>query len=109
MASWLRGTTWFQRIALILLLPAVAAWAFLPAAGGWMLPALLIAFLAFRRRLLWGVRNRLLVTYFLFGIVPLFLISWMLAFTSMLLLNQMAGARARVAIEDRMGSIHLLS
>jgi hypothetical protein len=91
MASWLRGTSWFQRIAFVLLLAAIGAFAYQsakdanPSAGSIILALLL--FFAFRRRLLWRVRNRLLITFFLFGVVPVFLIFWLLQLTAILVLG----------------------
>src|SRR5262245_19787834 len=63
MTSWLRGTNWFQRIALVLLAVAAVLGVYLRARGkdgtGLLILALLISLLAFRKQILWRVRNRL--------------------------------------------------
>jgi hypothetical protein len=70
MAPWLRRTTWFQRVALFLVLAALVLLVYRLATGsdspiGTIILATLIALVAFRKPLLWRVRNRLLITYLL--------------------------------------------
>ena len=76
--QWLRGKTLFQQVALILLLLAVGATIVSFYSGGTsdaelVLLALILCYAAFRKELLWSVRNRLLVTSFLLAVVPIFL------------------------------------
>jgi sigma-B regulation protein RsbU (phosphoserine phosphatase) len=114
MARWLSGTTWFQRIALVLLIVATVAAAYSYATGGDNLTPLviftaLLAFFAFRTQLLWRVRNRLILTYVLFGVVPLFLIFWLLDLSAILVLGQFASERVRHDLEARIESIHAVT
>ena len=51
---------------------------------GFLLLAFIISYIAFRKELLWRVRNRLLVTYILFGVVPIILIALGLTLAAML-------------------------
>jgi sigma-B regulation protein RsbU (phosphoserine phosphatase) len=107
MLVWLRQTSRFQRIALILLILTVAWW-LLSFVGGQSTPttfvviASFIAFSAFRKQLLWRVRNRLLLTFFLFGVVPLLLIGLMLTFSIELALGQFAVQKARQGIDAQL-------
>jgi hypothetical protein len=108
--AWLGRTTWFQRIALILLL-AAGAWSAIArvvnrdSSAGSFLFAALLTFAAFRGQILWRVRNRLLLTFFLFGIVPLFLISTMLYLSAMLLLGQLASDRVTHDLDARIATL----
>jgi sigma-B regulation protein RsbU (phosphoserine phosphatase) len=63
--------------------------------------ALIISFLAFRKELLWRVRNRLLVTYFIFGVVPIFVIALLLVVIAELMMGQFAAERVHQALEAR--------
>jgi sigma-B regulation protein RsbU (phosphoserine phosphatase) len=69
----------------------------------------LIAFFAFRRQLLWRVRNRLLITFVLLGAVPMFLIFWSLWLTAVLLLGQFAAERVKDDLDARIERIHTLT
>lgn len=114
MASWLRELTWFQRIALALLVVAIGAWVVrLIIGGGSGVPAVLltgfIALTAFRARILWRVRNRLLFTFFLFGVVPLYLIYALLYMSGILILGQFASERVRHDLEFRIESLHAIA
>ena len=51
-------------------------------------------------RLLWRVRNRLLFTYFLVGVVPIVLIGLLVSYSSKILLGQYAADRVREALDD---------
>ncbi|NIV29029.1 MAG: hypothetical protein GWN58_05825, partial [Anaerolineae bacterium] len=44
-----------------------------------------------RRRVLWGLRNRLLVTYVFIAVIPILLVLGMVGLTSYLLYGQLAG------------------
>ncbi len=110
MTQWLRGTTLFQRVALGLVLVAMGAFIASyfsegTSSSGLVTLALLVCFMAFRKELLWRVRNRLLVTYFLFGVVPVFLIGWSLMLTAELLLGQFATQRVHQDLEARIESV----
>jgi hypothetical protein len=113
MASWLRRTNWFQRIALGLVAAAAVLFVYLRARGqddtGPLILAILISLLAFRKQILWRVRNRLLITYFLFGVIPLFLIFWLLGILAVLLLGQVAAERVRPDLEARIESVYALT
>lgn len=111
MRKWLRATTIFQRVVLApTLLALVAAIVSLFASGssalGLITLALVLCFIAFRRELLWRVRNRLLVTFFLFGVVPIFLIAFMLTLSAELLFGQFATQLVRQRLQTRIESIH---
>ncbi len=102
MTSWLRGRTIFQYIALALLLVAVGLVLF-PVGGSGrheqlLVLALVIGIIAFRKELLWRVRTRLLITYLLFGVVPIFLIWLSFMLTSELVMGQFAAQRVRQAL-----------
>lgn len=111
MTSWLRLTTWFQRIALALLVAAVGVWTSSFATGsdrrsGLLILAIILAYFAFRKQLLWRFRNRLMITFFLFGVVPLFLIYWLLELSAVLVLSQIAAERVRHDLEARIERVH---
>jgi sigma-B regulation protein RsbU (phosphoserine phosphatase) len=110
MTQWLRRTTIFQRVALALMLLAVGAVIVSYLSGGtsaseFVTLALIVCYIAFRKELLWRVRNRLLVTYFLFGVVPILLIGLLLMLTAELLLGQFAAQRVRQDLEARIESV----
>ena len=107
MTQWLRGRTVFQRVALALMVLAVGA---LIASGGtsasgFVTLAFIVCYIAFRKELLWRVRNRLLVTYFLFGVVPIFLIGLSLMLAAEFLLGQFATQRVLQDLEARIESV----
>ncbi len=110
MTHWLRGRTVFQIVALALTVLALCAVIVSYFAGGnsrsdFLLVTLVLCYIAFRKELLWRVRNRLLVTYILFGIVPIFLIGLALTFTTELLLGQFATERVRQGLETRIETV----
>ncbi len=110
MTQWLRRRTVFQRVALALMLLA-ALGAILSyvsggsSASGFLILAFILCFIAFRKELLWRVRNRLLVTYLLFGVVPIFLIAFLLMLSTELLLGQFATQRVRQNLQARIESV----
>lgn len=77
-------------------------------ARGWDVPtgfivlATILTFLAFRKQLLWRVRNRLLLTFFLFGVVPILLIGLMLVLSVELALGQIAVQRVRQGLDAQL-------
>jgi sigma-B regulation protein RsbU (phosphoserine phosphatase) len=71
--------------------------------------ASLVAFSAFRKQLLWRVRNRLLFTFFIFGVVPLFLIFWFLELSTLLILGEFASERVRLDLEARIERVHTVT
>jgi sigma-B regulation protein RsbU (phosphoserine phosphatase) len=101
----------FQRITLVLLALFALNIAYAQVAGGspsWSLAtlAVLLGMLAFRKRILWRVRNRLLITYFLFGVVPIFLLGILLMFSVELVLGRFAAERVREGLDARTESVH---
>ena len=110
MTEWLRGRTPFQKIALALTLLALGAVILSALLGrssplGFLLLAFIISYIAFRKELLWRVRNRLFVTYFLFGVVPIILIALGLTLAAELLLGQIATQRVRQDLEARIEGV----
>ena len=108
--QWLRGKTLFQQVALVLMLLAVGAAIVSFYFGGTsdadlVLLALILCYAAFRKELLWSVRNRLLVTSFLLAVVPILLIGLALTLTTELLLGQFAAQRIQQALEARIKSV----
>src|ERR1700761_2057876 len=95
MTQWLLARTVIQRVALAATVLAAAAVVVSAISGGsaafgFLTLALILCYIAFRKELLWRVRNRLLVTYFLFGVVPIFLIALLLTLSAELLFGQLA-------------------
>jgi sigma-B regulation protein RsbU (phosphoserine phosphatase) len=114
MTHWFRGRTVFQRVALVLVVLAVGAviasyFSGGSSGSGLVTVALIVCYLAFRKELLWRVRNRLLVTYFLFGVIPIFLIGFSLMLTGELLLGQFATQRVRRDLEARIESVRSIA
>jgi sigma-B regulation protein RsbU (phosphoserine phosphatase) len=114
MTHWLRRGTVFQRIALALMVLAVCAVIVStlsggPSASGLATLAFIVGGIAFRKELLWRVRNRLLVSYFLFGVVPVFLIVWLLLLAGELLFGQFATQRVRQDLESRIETVRSVS
>jgi sigma-B regulation protein RsbU (phosphoserine phosphatase) len=64
-----------------------------------------VLFLPGFRVLLWRVRNRLLFTYSLVGVVPIVLIGILLFYSAKILLGQYAADRVRQAIDDQTNAI----
>src|SRR5258708_33661158 len=93
MTQWIRGRTVFQRVALALMVLAVSAVIVSYLSSGtsaseFVTLAFIVCYIAFRKELLWRVRNRLFVTYFLFCVGPIFLIGFLLILPAALLLGQ---------------------
>lgn len=109
MTAWLRARTLFQGVALSLAILAVGAVIFSYFSGGSssgvVTLALLACYIAFRKELLWRVRNRLIVTYVLFGLVPLFLFGLLTITAIELLLGQFAGVVIRRDLEARIANV----
>jgi hypothetical protein len=110
MTQWLRGGNLFQKVALALMFLALGAVILSALLGGssplgFLLLAFIIGYIAFRKELLWPVRNRLLVTYILFGVVSIFLIALGLTLAAELLLGQIATQRVSQDLEARIESV----
>ena len=132
MIRWLARTTWFQRLALVLVaalsllevffrttwfqrpaLVLVAALSLLEvffrtrgnSISGLVILAFLLVCLAFRRQLFWRIRNRLLLSYFLFGVVPFVLISALIVIMLELSLGQLAADRVKRALDAKVGEV----
>jgi len=56
------------------------------------------------RAALWRVRNRLLLTSFLFGVVPLLLLAFLLSQGSQIVLGQYASSIVREAIDHQINA-----
>src|SRR5260370_11318775 len=110
MTQLLRGKTLFQEVALVLMLLGVVA-AIVSYCSGrastaeFVLLALILCYIAFRKELLWRIRNRLLITSFLFAVVPIFLIGLALVLTTELLLGQFATQRVHQDLEARIENV----
>jgi phosphoserine phosphatase RsbU/P len=114
MMQWLRARTMFQRVALVLMVLAVAgsinssispSLAAGTSGSGFVTVAAIIGYLAFRKELLWRVRNRLLVTFFLAGVIPIFLMAMLLMVTGEALLGQFATQHVRRDLNARIESV----
>lgn len=110
MTQWLLARTVIQRIALAVTGIAAAAVVFSSIFGGssafgFLTLAFILCSIAFRKELLWRVRNRLLVTYFLFGVVPIFLIAFLLMLSAELLFGQLATQRVRQNLQARIENV----
>jgi sigma-B regulation protein RsbU (phosphoserine phosphatase) len=107
--QWLGRTAWFQRLALVLVAALSVLAVFFRTRGnsisGLVILAFLLIGLAFRRQLLWRVRNRLLLSYFLFGVVPIVLISALIILTLELGLGQLTADRVKRALDARIGEV----
>ena len=105
--SWLRSLTIFQRVLLALVvLAGIAAIARpltgSPNASGSVINFVVALSVFFLSRLrLWRVRNRLLVSYFLFGVVPLILVVGLVSVTLTTLFGLIAADRVRRELDDR--------
>jgi sigma-B regulation protein RsbU (phosphoserine phosphatase) len=73
--------------------------------GGLSILALLVAGFAFRKQLLWRVRNRLLLSYVLFGVVPLALVYLLMALTLRLGVGPLGADRVRRAVDARIREV----
>lgn len=110
MTQWLRDRTLFQKVALALMLLAVGAATVSYCSGRtstaeFVLLAFILCYIAFRKELLWRIRNRLLITSFLFAVVPIFLIGLALVLTTELLLGQFATQRVHQDLEARIENV----
>jgi sigma-B regulation protein RsbU (phosphoserine phosphatase) len=110
MIRWFRGRRVSQQAALALLAVAAGAVAIAVLTGGrppsgLLAIALILCGIAFRKELLWGVRSRLLVTYFLFGVVPVFLIAFAVMLAGELIFAQFAAQLVRQDLNARITSL----
>jgi phosphoserine phosphatase RsbU/P len=62
-----------------------------------------------RKRLLWSVRNRLIVTYTFIGVIPVVLILTMAVIAGYMFINQYAASEARSDIEAEIRGLDLLN
>src|SRR5262245_4740468 len=111
---------WLQRITLILFLTVVLNWIGFSTTGysligGDLFTILFIVFLVLLgvtlvrplvRKLVWRVRNRLLVTYFLTGVVPVVLMVIFVCIGFYLVLGQTANYLLKSEIERREGQLY---
>lgn len=95
----------FQRVSLVLIaaLSVLAVWLRIRgnSISGVLILALLLAGFAFRKQLFWRVRNRLLLSYVLFGVVPIVLIGLLIFLTLELGLGPLGADRVRRVLETR--------
>lgn len=110
MAPPLPRTSLFQKLALLLTLIAVCTYIFSYHSGSsstldFVLLSLILCFIAFRKELLWRIRNRLLITSFLLSVVPVILITWALIITSELLLGHFAAQRVHQDLQARIETV----
>ena len=118
--SRLKRLTRFQQTALILLL-LVLLDMLLVYATGYSLPGsglirfasvlslvflVLTLFRPLTRKLVWRVRNRLLVTFFLFGVVPIILIVIMLGIGFVVVFGQVSANLVHDAINSRVDEVY---
>ena len=105
--AWLRSLTIPQRIIFALVVLAALSVAVRLAVGasnlsGSVTNFLVVLLLFFLSRLrLWRVRNRLLVSYFLFGVVPFFFPIALATTTATTLFGLIAADRVRTALDER--------
>jgi sigma-B regulation protein RsbU (phosphoserine phosphatase) len=115
--SWVLTLTVRQRIALVLIIAAALNVLLRYAIGSsrpedhvaYSIFFILVGTLVFFgpvRALLWRVRNRLLLTYFLFGVVPIVLIGLLLSYSSKVVLGQYAADRVREALDHQIDAVH---
>ena len=105
--SWLKSLTIMQRITFALVVVALVNVVVQLAVGapnvrghaGNLLIAVFVFFLS--RLRLWRVRNRLLLSYFLFGVVPLTLVVGLALVTATTLFGLIAADRVRRALDER--------
>ena len=110
MIEWFWALRVSQRLALVLLALAAGAVAVVPLVGasppsGLLVIALILCGVVFRRELLWGVRSRLLVTYFLFGVVPVLLIAFAVMLVAELVFAQFASQLVRQELNSRVAAV----
>jgi sigma-B regulation protein RsbU (phosphoserine phosphatase) len=97
--------TRYQRVALVVLGLAMAGAIFAGLGVTWVFVGLGLCVNAFRERILWRVRNRLLLTFFLLGVVPLILIGVMAMFTLVPFLGYLASQRVEADLDHRIAVI----
>lgn len=73
--------------------------------SGVLILALLVAGFAFRKQLFWRVRNRLLLSYILFGVVPIVLISLFIILTVESGLGPLGADRVRRVLDTRIREV----
>ncbi len=101
----LAGTTRYQRIALGLFALALINAIGFGGAIAWVFWALALVANSFRKQLLWRVRNRLIFTFFLLGVVPLILIGLLLMFAALPFLGHLASEQVRAELESRIAAV----
>lgn len=99
----------FQRLSLVLVAALSVLAVYLRIQGNSisavLILALLVAGFAFRKQLLWRVRNRLLLSYVLFGVVPLVLISLLIILTVETGLGPLGADRVRRVLDTRIREV----
>lgn len=99
----------FQRLSLVLVAAlsvlAVYLWTRGNSISGVLILALLLAGFAFRKQLFWRVRNRLLLSYILFGVVPIVLISLLIVLTLQFGLGPLGADRVRHVLDARIREV----
>jgi hypothetical protein len=110
MTQWLRDRTVVQYAALgvaILTVGAIIVSHLFAGASvsGLAALALVMCGVAFRKELLWRVRNRLLVTYLLFGVIPIVLIGLALMLAAEVLLGFFAAQLVRQDLKAQIESV----
>ena len=113
--SWLRSLSIPQRVLFALVVLAAVSLVIRLAVGapnlsGSVSNVLVVLLLFFLSRLrLWRVRNRLLVSYFLFGIVPLFFVIALATTAMTTLFGLIAADRVRSALDERARETSILA
>lgn len=97
--------TRFQVVALAFLVLAGGALVAGFAGSPWVVLAVLLCLLAFRKWLLWRVRNRLLLSFLLSGVLPLILVAGMILLSGELFLSQLAADRVRQDVQARLAEL----
>ncbi len=73
--------------------------------AGWIATALIVNFFGFRKRLLWSVRNRLLLTFLLAGVVPMVLFAGLVYLGAAMLLSQFTAERVSLGVKGRLAEL----
>ncbi|MPY86420.1 MAG: hypothetical protein GEU99_00685 [Luteitalea sp.] len=114
LVSWVRTLTIWQRITFALVIVTASNLLLQYAIGSTRVAShtatfvlsVLLFVLSRSRALLWRLRNRLLVTYFLFGVVPLCLVVVMVLSSASTLFGQLAADRVREGLNRRIDAVH---
>jgi phosphoserine phosphatase RsbU/P len=110
-AGYLLGLGIILHFLKLILMPFAPAWG--GSLGGWVsflifLAAVLYSILAFRwlrKKILWRLRNRLIVTYVFIGVIPVVLLLTMALFTAYLFAGQFAGFAVTSEIDTQLRSV----